>query len=257
VDYVVVIIAALVASGLTVFSGFGLGTLALPAFLLVAPAPTAIAMTAIVHLAANLAKLVIFGKHADWGVLKRFGLPAVLAAVVGALLLTQIDGAGVLGTWRLGSRTCTITVLGVVIGVVMVGFALLDVLPATKNLQFERKWLTLGGVLSGFFGGLSGHQGALRSAFLIRLGLSKEAFIGTGVVIACLVDITRLGVYATHVQGDVLRGRWPLLAAGCVAAIAGAYLGAWLVKKTTLATVQLIVAIGLVLFGVAMIAGVV
>ncbi|MCU0688894.1 MAG: sulfite exporter TauE/SafE family protein, partial [Phycisphaerales bacterium] len=238
-DYVIVVIAALVASGLTVFSGFGLGTLALPAFLLVAPAPTAIAMTAIVHLAANLAKLLIFGKHVDWSVLKRFGIAAVLAAIVGALLLRALEGGTTLGTWMLGSRTCTITVMGVVIGAVMVGFALLDVLPRTKNLQFERKWLPLGGVLSGFFGGLSGHQGALRSAFLIRLGLSKEAFIGTGVVIACLVDVTRLGVYATHLWGggDVLQGRWMLLAAGCIAAIVGAYVGAWLVKKTTLATV--------------------
>ena len=33
---------------------------------------------------------------------------------------------------------------------------------------------------SGFFGGLSGMQGALRSAFLARAGLSKEAFVASG-----------------------------------------------------------------------------
>jgi hypothetical protein len=38
-------------------------------------------------------------------------------------------------------------------------------------------------------------QRALRSAFLIRAGLSKEAFIATGVVVAAIIDVTRLGVY--------------------------------------------------------------
>jgi hypothetical protein len=47
----------------------------------------------------------------------------------------------------------------------------------------------VGGILSGFFGGLSGIQGAIRSAFLVKSGLKKEAYIATGVVIACFVDI--------------------------------------------------------------------
>jgi acyl-CoA reductase-like NAD-dependent aldehyde dehydrogenase len=42
-------------------------------------------------------------------------------------------------------------------------------------------YLPVGGLLSGFFGGLSGHQGALRSVFLLRAGLTKESFIATGV----------------------------------------------------------------------------
>lgn len=48
--------------------------------------------------------------------------------------------------------------------------------------MFPPHWLPLGGLLSGFFGGLSGNQGALRSAFLLKAGLSKEAFIATGTV---------------------------------------------------------------------------
>ena len=57
------------------------------------------------------------------------------------------------------------------------------------------KYIPLGGALSGFFGGLSGQQGALRSAFLIRTGLNKETFIGTSVVSAVVVDVSRLIVY--------------------------------------------------------------
>ena len=36
------------------------------------------------------------------------------------------------------------------------------------TLALPSRWLALGGVLSGFFGGLSGNQGALRSAFLLK-----------------------------------------------------------------------------------------
>jgi hypothetical protein len=37
--------------------------------------------------------------------------------------------------------------------------------------------------LSGFFGGLSGHQGAFRRAFLIK-PLTKKSFLATKVVIS-------------------------------------------------------------------------
>ena len=49
--------------------------------------------------------------------------------------------------------------------------------------------------LLGFFGGLSGIQGALRSAFLIKSGLGKEPFIGSSTVSAVMVDIARLLIY--------------------------------------------------------------
>ena len=84
-DYLIVCIAALVASGLTFFSGFGLGTLLLPTFVLFFPLPSAVAMTAVVHLLNNLFKLVLVGRHADKDVVVRFGAPAVVSAFVGAL----------------------------------------------------------------------------------------------------------------------------------------------------------------------------
>jgi uncharacterized protein len=47
-EYIVVCIASLVASGLTFFSGFGLGTILVPVFTLFFPIEIAIALTAIV-----------------------------------------------------------------------------------------------------------------------------------------------------------------------------------------------------------------
>jgi uncharacterized membrane protein YfcA len=108
-------------------------------------------------------------------------------------------------------------------------------------------------MLSGFFGGLSGNQGALRSAFLIKAGLDKEAFVGTGVVATALVDVARLLVYGlafyTTSFTQLGSGVLGLVLAATLAAFVGAALGRRLLKKVTLRTVQVIVGIGLILLG--------
>jgi uncharacterized membrane protein YfcA len=114
--------------------------------------------------------------------------------------------------------------------------------------------LLRGGMLSGFFGGLSGHQGALRSAFLIKCGLSKESFIATGVVIACLVDITRISVYASHFS-LASAGNNVLLFAAILSAFLGAFIGNRLMKKVTLRTIQVLVAIMLLGIALALLLG--
>jgi len=115
----------------------------------------------------------------------------------------------------------------------------------------------VGGLLSGFFGGLSGHQGAFRSAFLVRSGLSKEAFIATGVVIAVLVDFSRLAIYAGLIGAPEVRARLGLVVAATMAAFAGALLGRRLLPKMTIVLVRRLVAAMLLLIGVLLAAGVI
>jgi uncharacterized membrane protein YfcA len=144
---------------------------------------------------------------------------------------------------------------------VIIAFALLDLLPRFSGLAFDRRYLPLGGLLSGFFGGLSGNQGALRSAFLIRSGLSKEAFISTGVVAAVLVDVARLLVYGAAFYAaqfaDLAPGVGPLVLAATLAAFAGSFLGTRLLKKVTLQALQIVVGVMLIGIGIGMIAGLV
>jgi uncharacterized membrane protein YfcA len=246
-EFVVVCLVALVASGLTLFSGFGLGTMLLPAFVLFFPVELAVAMTAIVHLANNFMKLVVLGRHADRPVVLRFGVPAILAAFAGAVVLTTLSDASPVARWSLAGRNMTITTVGLVIAALILVFALLEMLPSLRHLRFGRAYLPLGGVLSGFFGGLSGHQGALRSAFLVRAGLSKEGFIATGVVISCLVDVTRLSVYAGHVRATGMSEHLPLLIAGILSAFAGVLAGRALLHSMTMKSIQLIVSVLLIL----------
>ena len=258
----VVCLVALVAGGLTLFSGFGLGTLLLPAFALFFPLEVAIAATAVVHLANNLFKLALVGRDAQRDVVLRFALPGAIAAFAGAWLLVRLSGFAPIASWSLGARTFTITPLNLVLGALIAGFAWLEASKRGAALAFDPRWLPLGGVLSGFFGGLSGHQGALRSAFLIRIGLSKQAFIGTGVVAAVIVDFSRLAVYgATFFARDfaTLRecGGEGLVAAAVLAAWLGSFVGARLVDKVTLRGVQQLVAAMLLLVALLLAAGIV
>ena len=119
----------------------------------------------------------------------------MVSALAGAWLLLTLSNARALTTYTLGDHTFAITGINITIGGLMVAFALFEILPKLKDIQFGERALIPGGLLSGFFGGLSGHQGALRSAFLIKLNLTKEAFIATGIAIACIIDISRLGIY--------------------------------------------------------------
>ena len=86
-EYLVISIAAIIASGLTLFSGFGLGTLLMPVFAIFFPVEIAIALTAIVHFLNNLFKFILVGKFTDKGVVLRFGLPAAIFAFFGAKIL--------------------------------------------------------------------------------------------------------------------------------------------------------------------------
>lgn len=241
-DYFLIGLVALIGSGLTLFSGFGLGTLMLPMFALFFPVEVAIALTAIVHFLNNIFKLLLLGKHANKAVVLRFGIPALVAAVVGAWALELFSSLPSIYDYTLGARACSITPVKLVVGLLIMLFAILELSPKFSKISFDKKYLPFGGVLSGFFGGLSGHQGALRSMFLIKAGLTKEAYIATGVVIAVIIDISRMAVYATS-ESSTTDMNYSLLAVATLCAFSGAYIGNKLVKKITIETLHTIVAI--------------
>ncbi|MBM3166319.1 MAG: sulfite exporter TauE/SafE family protein [Chloroflexi bacterium] len=258
-EYIVISVVALFVSSLTLFSGFGLGTVLMPAFALFFPIPVAIAATAVVHLANNIFKVILTGRHADWGVVIRFAITAALAAILGAWLLGQLSAIPAVTSYQIGERTFDVTLVKLVIGLLIIGFSMFDLIPKLQKLTFDRKYLPLGGILSGFFGGLSGNQGAMRSAFLIKSGLDTKSFVGTNGVCAFLVDLVRLLVYGaafytvsfTQISGDI----WKLVLLGIFFAFIGSFVGARLVKKITLRSVQHIVGVMLVVVGIGLATG--
>jgi len=253
----IISLAALGAASLTFFSGFGLGTLLMPVVAIFFPLEIAIAITAVVHLANNLFKLALVGRQAVRSVLVSFGAPAILFAFAGAVLLSWLSVIPELTSYNLGDRELFISPVKLTIGVLILVFLVVELSPALSKVTIQRRYLPLGGMISGFFGGLSGHQGAFRSMFLIKAGLDKTQFIATGVTLAVMVDLTRLLVYGSSLAGQNLGGQWPLILTACGAAFLGSFMGNRLLTKLTYRSVQLVVSVLLAVVAVGLISGII
>ena len=143
---VLICVVAFFASGLTFFSGFGLGTLLMPAFAIFFPLPHAIAYTAVVHLANNLFKSGLMFRHVDWAVFIPFSLFSMPAAFIGALLLKLTSKLPVLYSYTLfNSFECSIQVAGLLVGFLMLFFALFEVFPLFSKMINSGAKLGIGG----------------------------------------------------------------------------------------------------------------
>ena len=256
--HLIICLASFLAAGLSFYSGFGLGTLLLPVFALFFPAEVAVACTAVVHGANGAFKVSVAGKYADLALVFGFGFPSLLAAFAGAIALGYVSHFGTMATYSVGPRTAVVTPLKLVLGTLMFAFALFELLPRLRELRFDRKYLILGGVLSGFFGGFSGHQGALRSAFLAKVGLSTQAFVGTTAVIGLMVDVVRIATYAGafYLTGEIGLSRldqWSLVLTAIGASFVGVLIARRFLANVTMRAVQTVT--GTLLFGIAVALG--
>lgn len=257
-DFIIIGVVAFAASALTFFSGFGLGTILLPAFAMFFTAPAAVAATGAVHLLNNLFKGALVFRTADWATVLKFGIPAVPGAIVGALLLSYLGELPAF-RWSAFGREFVPSTAGVIIGVVMILLAILEMMPWFQKLAAPPRLIPVGGLLAGFSGGLTGQQGALRSIFLLKAGLDAPRFIATGTMVAIFVDLARLPTYfASFTRGTLdLTGREGLLVAvGTTCAFVGAWLGASYFKKATIEVVRYIVVVLMLLIGAGLVFGV-
>jgi uncharacterized membrane protein YfcA len=252
--FIIVGLAAFAVSTLTLFSGFGLGTLMMPVFALFFPVPIAVASTAVIHVSNSFFKATLLRQHARKAVLLRFGVPAIGMAFLGAGVLTAISAQPALFVWHLGGRAATVTPIKLVMGILIIAFALIELVPRLRAFRVSPRWLPLGGAISGFFGGLSGHQGAFRAAFLSPLGLSPPEFAATQAVLACFVDAARLVIYAgsfllasTVIEaGEV---HWGLVGCGILCAFAGVLAGRRLLPSVRIDSVRRITGVLLLAVG--------
>jgi hypothetical protein len=258
VEVGVVAVVSFIAALLTFFSGFGLGTLLLPAFALFFPVEFAVFGAALVHVANTLFKWSMTHRYLPWKQLKWFLLAAIPASAAGAY------GVGLLPnipfyTFYRTNGIAEVTVFDVLVSLVLLALVVNAFISSDKAgpTHFSiPQWV--GGLISGFLGGLTGMQGAVRSAFLHHLSLSKEAFVAAGTLVALCVDLVRIPVYMTQqdFQGAFVALRDPLFA-GIAAAILGSYIGRKLLSKITNRVFTIIVGIMLGLFAVSLLLGVV
>jgi uncharacterized membrane protein YfcA len=136
----------------------------------------------------------------------------------------------------------------------LVGLALI-VLPALKmseswtSIRLPEAEDRIGGFGSGFMGGLTGHQGALRAMFLRQRLPDKTEYAATAAVLALVVDLTRIPIYLWN-DTSVLFEQPMLLIGFVISALVGAQIGRRWLEKWENDSIQRGIMIGLVLSGV-------
>lgn len=260
-EYWIICITSFLISIVTLFSGFGLGTVLMPVLAIFFPLPVAIASVAVVHLANNLFKALLVGKYAKASVVIKFGVPATLTAALGAYLMSFFSNWPPLFPYYIYDAEFKVSLIGIIVGSMIMFSSIFELVPRFSRLSFDQDYIPLGGAISGFFGGVSGNQGVLRSAFLIKSGLSKEEFIGTAVLCIVIVDITRILVYGWAVYSQKFAEVFSqniigVVTAASITAFFGSYIGAKLTHKITFRMLQIIVGSMLLILGFAIIIGI-
>jgi uncharacterized membrane protein YfcA len=256
-EYVIIIVVALIGSGLSFFSGFGFGTLLLPVMALFFDLQTAVFATAIVHFLNNVFKLTLVGKYAHWKTVIQFGIPSAVGAFLGAEALNylaHLQHPLHVEFWVIETDT---TFLGVVMGLVLILLAAMEYSNALVRVNKAPRILWLGGIFSGFFGGLSGQQGAIRSAFLMNHFEDKQVFIGTRAALAFIVDAVRIFTYAASFQLFLQHEIYLPMALALIGGMSGALIGNKFLKKTSIEWIRKTVMVFLFVMGTLMIAGLV
>lgn len=258
-EYLIICIATFFIAILNLLTGFGLGTVLLPVFTIFFPLTLAIAAMSIVHLLTSLYETCLVGKYANRKIVVKFGIPALFAALIGAYLLSLFSNFKPLFSYKFHALDFNITIIGLIVGMMIFFSSLFVLMPKLKAFSVPTKYIPIGGLLSGLFGGLTGYQGAIRSAFLIKSELNKEQFIGTSVICSIIVDLARLLIYGFFLyrgQFGELQKISLLLTAVCLVAFVGVYISSKLMLKVTYKSIQILVGSMLFLLGFAIILGI-
>lgn len=235
-----VIITPFLGALATFFTGFGLNTILVPVFMFFWDAPLAVLMAGIVHLCNNILKVALTARSINWHLFRNFGIPAILFAFFGAFLMNKLNEV-------------TSLKMRPIFGAILMFFAILEFF--NWKLPVRGTWaMRFGGVLSGFFGGFSGHQGALRALFLSKLKIEPLVFVATTAIISLLVDLTRVSVYFS---GSWFWNYYPTSVMFiCVpSALAGTLVGRKYIQKINHAKMSTIVGVALFAMGLAMLLG--
>jgi len=207
-------VVAIIAGGIAAMSGFGIGSLLTPLLAVHYGTKLAVAMVSIPHLAGTAARFIGLRKKVDRRVFLNFGILSAVGGLVGALLNA-----------RAGSPA-----LAIVFGCLLVFAALSGLTGFVDRMHFGRRTAWAAGALSGFFGGLVGNQGGIRSAALLGFDIRKEALVATATAIGLIVDGARMPVYLA-IEGGRIFSAWPVLAVTIAGVLLGTFWGVRLLRR--------------------------
>lgn len=209
-----VLLVSALAGGIAAISGFGIGSLLTPLLAVRYGTKLAVAIVSVPHLIGTAARFLKLHKQLDKRVFLNFGILSAAGGLVGALLNAHAKSP----------------VLAIVFGCLLVFTGVSGLTGFFDRMHFGRPMAWLGGALSGFFGGLVGNQGGIRSAALLGFDIRKEAFVATATAIALIVDSARMPVYLT-VETKPILSAWPVIVEAISGVLLGTFLGVRLLRR--------------------------
>ncbi|MBN1362036.1 MAG: sulfite exporter TauE/SafE family protein [Sedimentisphaerales bacterium] len=208
-EIVLVLIVVLVAGIVGTLTGFGLSTIMIPVMVLFYPLTEVLLFVGIVHWFSDVWKLVFFRQGIHWKLILSFGIPGILATILGAWLAFDVSS-------KLLSR---------ILGVFLLVYVVLLFTKNAFQIRPSTGTAALGGALSGFFAGIFGMGGTIRSMFLLAFNLPKAVYLATAGAIALVIDSSRLATYVA--KGAILH---PTLSWGLLLFVPASFLGARIAK---------------------------
>jgi hypothetical protein len=178
-EIVLIAFLTLIAATLGTIAGFGTSTLMIPVLVIFFPPVEAIFLVAIIHWFGNIWNVTLFRSGFNTRLLILFGVVGLVTSYLGAYI-------------SLGASE---EILLRILGAFLVGYALFVAFQSKFKIPAGNLTALSGGALSGFFAGIFGIGGPLRSAFLSAFDLPKAVFIATAGAIGLLVDSTRIIAY--------------------------------------------------------------
>jgi len=203
-----VFIVAVLAGATASVVGFGIGSLLTPLLALEVGANVAIAAVTLPHACATAWRCWRLRAHIDRRVLRTFGLVSAAGALAGAAAYAA-----------LGSHALTR-----ILGVLLLLTAIAQLTGWTKRWEPRGPLVVAFGLLSGFFGGIAGNQGGLRSAAMTAFRLEPRAFVATATATGLLVDAARTPVYLLLARRE-WQLPWPLIGSALVGVLIGTAIG--------------------------------
>jgi len=229
-----VTLLAFLANIVGTVSGFGVSTIMTPILIFFLPFPETILLVCIIHWFHDVWKMGFFWRGIDWKLFMYFGVPTIVATFLGALLVSKEQS----------------DLLSALLGLFLIGSVVIMYLMPYLKIQYNWISSTIGGLLSGFFAGIFGIRGAVRSVFLAAFDLRKATFIGTTGAISLLLDSTRFVTYffINGIRLEIVP--WWTFSFFVTASFFGAYTGYLIVGKIPQEKFRFVVAAFLFVVGV-------
>lgn len=176
---VFVALLSLLASAVATISGFGLATIMVPSLLFFMPFAQTMMLVGIIHLVNNTWRVGLFYTHINLTLFFYFGIPSIVAAMVGALVIPSNGSA----------------YLFPLLGLFLISYVIFLFYVPNFQIKPTLHSALLGGGISGFTAGLFGIKGPIKGAFLLAYHLPKKQYIATISVIGLITDAVRVAIY--------------------------------------------------------------